>query len=253
MSGKAEPLSCTHLALLRPLAEIATWIPPLRGWGAQVEARGLIEKTPLPLGPLDLGEVHWLIFTSAAAVSFFAEATGGAVTTSFLGRIAAVGEKTAEAIRAQGWHPEVVSPQAHAKGLLSSLEAFPMTQLRCLLPTSTLAAPVIPESLRARGASVEVLPLYRTECSALTPEERSTLIQKDALVFFSPSAVACWLRHWPYGFSDQVHPPCFAIGPTTAEALQQQRLPCVGVCQEPTVAALLEELKIYFNESENPT
>ena len=106
--------------------------------------------------------------------------------------IAAVGEKTEEALKAEGIRVDLVPEIGSAENLMTSLDGMEVAGRRFLFPKSSIARDVLPTELRDRGAEVEEIVVYRT----ISPEATALNAVRDALVagtidcvaFFSPSA-----------------------------------------------------------------
>jgi uroporphyrinogen-III synthase len=77
-------------------------------------------------------------------------------------RCAAVGDRTAHELQAQGWMPECVSDTSTARGLLQSMATYGMLGARVLFPCSAIAEKTLPDGLRTLGAVVDVVPVYTT-------------------------------------------------------------------------------------------
>jgi uroporphyrinogen-III synthase/uroporphyrinogen III methyltransferase/synthase len=138
----------------------------LRGAGFEpVEVPVLEIRPPDDLGPLDsslqkLDTYDWLILTSGNAVRALVERAE--VLGVGLGgvRTAAVGEATAGAARGAGLSVDVVPEKYVAEALVACL-AGQVAGKRVLLARAEVARDVIPDALRAAGATVDVVDAYR--------------------------------------------------------------------------------------------
>ena len=101
--------------------------------------------------------------------------------------IAAIGPGTADALRAGGIEPDVVPARAVAESLVEALADRPVR--RALIARAERARDVLPDALRARGAEVEILPLYRTVAEPLDDDARAAALGADYVTFTSASAV----------------------------------------------------------------
>ena len=90
----------------------------------------------------------WLVVTSPNGARRVAELLLG---RQIPGRLAAVGPKTAEPLRAAGYSVELVPGRAVAEGLLEDFPAPPPEGGRVLLARAELARDVLPDGLRAAG------------------------------------------------------------------------------------------------------
>ena len=75
--------------------------------------------------------------------------------------VAAIGPGTAAALREAGIVADVVAERSLAEGLLEALPAD-LRGARALVARAEEARDTLPEGLRAAGAEVDVVPLYRT-------------------------------------------------------------------------------------------
>lgn len=176
-----------------------------------------------------------LLVTSANAVRRLAEraADRGRPLSKFAGRVVCVGPQSAEATVRQGLPVHAIPAESFdAEGLLEALsrEQGPADgPLRAagrhfLLPHGDLARDTLPEGLRAAGARVEAVCVYRTlppETDATALRERLLRGELDVLTFTSPSTA----RHFAALLDAEALEAarrCLvaAIGPVTAEALR---------------------------------
>ncbi len=103
----------------------------------------------------------WIVFTSARAVSALDEL--GAMLDiprrDFLqARLAAIGPATAGDVESYFSKPDVVSKDARQEGVVKAVGA--VDGKRILFPCAVGARKTLPETLRQKGATVDVLPLY---------------------------------------------------------------------------------------------
>jgi uroporphyrinogen III methyltransferase/synthase len=168
-----------------------------------------------------------LLFTSANAVRALAAraAERGANLAALAGRVFCVGPGTAEAARGAGLAVHGVPAQRQdGEGLLALVvRELPPRGRRFLLPRAQEAREALPEGLRAAGAQVDAVTVYRSLAAPVDAgalRERLLRGELDALTFASPSAAK--------RFVELLDEPAraaagrcvvAAIGPVTAEAL----------------------------------
>jgi uroporphyrinogen-III synthase len=104
-----------------------------------------------------------------------------------------VGSATADAARRAGFSVALTPESRHdAEGLLAAVEKrWPPAGRNFLLPQAEVARAVLADGLRARGASVDAVAVYRTLAADVDRDAlRQQLVQRefDALTFTSPSA-----------------------------------------------------------------
>ena len=196
------------------------------------------------------GEVAWVMFTSANAVAPIAERLGG--DRQLRAKVAAVGERTAEALSNVGIAVDVVASHGSAVGLLEALADEPLDGVRVLLPSSNLARPTLPEGLRERGAIVETVVAYETvPLTTLDAETRASLEARpvDAIFFSSPSAVTGFAQLPDADRALLADAAAIAIGETTAEAVRTAGLTVAAIATSPTPIGMVQALSTYLRTS----
>jgi uroporphyrinogen-III synthase len=187
----------------------------------------------------DLDVYDWVAFTSVRALEAVARAAqehGWSWPPE--SRAAAVGNRTADELQAQGWMPECVSETSTAQGLVECLSRRGLLGARVLFPSSALADAVLPDGLRALGAQVDVVPVYTTEPVWTQAPEKLPLLAREleaalrggcVVTFASPSAVraACDLAAAGNCLDRLRAASGVALGPTTAAAARDHGLRCV--------------------------
>ncbi|MDT0497813.1 uroporphyrinogen-III C-methyltransferase [Algiphilus sp. W345] len=132
-------------------------------------------------------EADWWIFTSSNAVRFAAQAEG----LAWPAQIAAVGAATAHALESAG-HPVQAVP-SHSYSSAALLELPPMQAVsgsRVVIVTGEEGLPTLADSLRARGAKVEVVPVYRRVRVPYGEAEIAAAIERsDLLILTSGDAL----------------------------------------------------------------
>ncbi len=186
----------------------------------------LADLAPLRAAVADLTRYQWIVFTSQNAVRVVCDRLPEwGVSPQALTRVpvAAIGPATAEALAQRGVTATLVPPRFVAEAVVEEMvRRGDVGGKRILVPRALEARDALPEGLRARGAVVDVIPVYRTvgeggagDGSALAAEIMAGRI--DVVTFTSSSTV----RH----FVDLVGPEAArsgryaaaVIGPVTAE------------------------------------
>jgi uroporphyrinogen-III synthase len=202
VSKSSLPLAGRTILVTRARHQAGRLAAALRKVGAEVvEIPAIAIVPPNSYEELDqalshLAQYQWLIVTSANAVE--ALRTRLAVVKTEAGafshlKIAAVGSATAAALRELGLEVAVTPAEYVAESLVEALGSR-VDGRRVLLARAVVARDVIPDALRARGATVDVVDAYRT----VIPEESVTAIRTlfgaservpDAATFTSSSTV----------------------------------------------------------------
>jgi len=201
-----------------------------------------------------LGDYDLLLLTSANAARHFAARVreAGRSLADLKALVACVGPASARAAEQEGLEVhKLPSERYDAEGLLARLRAeLQLEGRRVLMPRAEQGRDILPEGLRAAGARVQTLAVYRTaqarfDATAL----RDSLVQGrlDALTFASPSAV----RHFAEalgasGMAAARSTVVAAIGPVTAAALDDVGLSASVLADRADVEALAEALAAWW-------
>ncbi|HSY01623.1 MAG TPA: uroporphyrinogen-III synthase [Acidobacteriaceae bacterium] len=235
MSESSLPLAGRTILVTRARHQAGRLAEALRQVGAEVvEIPAIAIVPPDSYAELDralgnLAQYAWLIVTSANAVEALrARLAVVGIPAEALAhlKIAAVGSATAAALRELGLAVAVTPAEYVAESLVEAVGSRADGQ-RVLLARAAVARDVIPDALRTRGATVDVVDAYRT----VIPEESVTAIRTifgpngrvpDAATFTSSSTVtnfAALLRA-----ADVVAPAgmkTVSIGPVTSGTLRE--------------------------------
>ena len=164
------PLFGRRIVITRAAEQASDVAETFRRLGADPIVLPTIEiRPPADYGPLDdaierLEQYDWLIFTSRNGVARFVERLDQSQRDlrAVRGRIAAIGPATAAALRKLHLEPDVLPEQFVAEGLLEVLAVEDWNRKRVLIPRAAQAREILPDTLRARGAQVDVPPAYET-------------------------------------------------------------------------------------------
>ena len=215
--------------------------PPRNPQQMDKAVRGLVE-----------GRYEWVAFTSVNAVRALREKFDeyGLDARAFSGlKIAAVGERTAEAIEAWGIRPDLV-PQGEqsARGLLEEWPPFDQALdpiNRVFLPRADIATETLVAGLVDLGWEVDDVTAYRTVRAAPPPAPVREAIKTgrfDAVVFTSSSTVRNLV-----GIAGKPHPSTViaCIGPATVATAQEHGLRVDVMADKPSARALADSLADY--------
>jgi uroporphyrinogen-III synthase len=210
---------------------------------------------PLVEALTQLAHFHWLLFTSANAVEFFAKclpSSGPWALSPVPCRIAAIGPATATALELIGIKPSLIPPNAVAESLAEALLPHALqsdgTPTHCLLIRAEEARDHLPDTLRAAGAEVTIAPAYRTIIPAASIPAIQTLFATSATypdaITFTSSSTATNLIALLQAANLTLPPEILrvSIGPITSQTLREHNLPPHGEASEPSTASLAEKL-----------
>jgi uroporphyrinogen-III synthase len=248
--ARPRPLAGKRVLVTRAAGQSSGLVEQLRERGADVVEVPLLAIAP-PADPRPfreaihaLDEYDWLVLTSANAAHALANAMGSGARLPETLRVASSGPATTGVIRSL--FPDApVSAQATSRfgspGLAQALELVDLSGARILLPISDRSPAAIAQTLRKRGADVDVVVAYRTAVAeAAGPDLRAALDRGvDAVTFASPSAVEAFV-----GLSGVPRDvPAVVIGPTTAAAAASSGLHVAETAEPETAEGLADAVE----------
>lgn len=252
------PLAGVCVLVTRAPHQAAALAEPLVTLGAEVLVAPMIDTTdPASWAPADaaiarLGSYDWIVLTSTNAVDrFLARMEHLGVERSALDavRIAVVGAATAERLAEYGIAHDLVPADFRAEGLISAFGEMGVSAgVRFLMPRAERAREILPDALRASGATVDVTPVYRTVSATPDPAiiERLRASEVDVIAFTSPSTV----RHFESWVTAGGLEPsrvlaraaAASIGPITTEALRSRGFDVPIEAPESTMTSLVRAI-----------
>ncbi|MYI73456.1 MAG: uroporphyrinogen-III C-methyltransferase [Candidatus Dadabacteria bacterium] len=122
----------------------------------------------------NLGNYDFLVFTSVNGVTNYFEvlASHGKDSRELKGKkIIAIGEKTAEQLLKYNLSADYIPAVYTAEGIVSLAEKLDLDGKKILIPRALVARELLPDTLRAMGATVELLCVYETLVPDYTKEE----------------------------------------------------------------------------------
>jgi uroporphyrinogen III methyltransferase/synthase len=185
--AELRPLHGRRVVVTRARAQASSLVERLRDLGADVDECAVIRIEPLDGPPIDAGAYGLVCVTSPNAPRLLVERCVGDARALAGATVAAIGPGTAAALREVGIVADVVAERFVAEGLLEALPGD-LAGVRALVARAQEARDTLPEGLRAAGAEVDVVPLYRTLAAQLRHPER--MLSADAVAFTSSSTVA---------------------------------------------------------------
>lgn len=253
------PLAGKRIVITRAEAQADQFANTLATLGAIPLSIPTIRIEPLrDLSPLHnalqrLAEYDWLIVTSVNSVGILADNLAKleipTVTIPKL-KSAAVGSSTAEALRTHGIAPTFIPEEYVAEAIADGLGD--VTDQRILLPQAQIARDTLAKMLTAKGATVDVIPIYQTV--AVMPNGEVLAMLRDGidlLTFTSGSTVRSFLEgmaaaNGAYAMVTNATVAC--IGPVTAETARQCGLNVAIVAEEHTISGLINAIVDYYQQ-----
>lgn len=228
------------------LAELGAEVVPL----PTIDFTGPREPARVAEAVAGLARYDWVLFTSANGVDAFLDAlyAEGRDLRAFGGgaKVACVGPATARRLRARGLVPDLVPTEYVAEGLLAALRAEGIAGRQILLPRAEVARETLPDTLRAEGASVDVVPVYRTVAPAVDPGCRGRVArgEVDVITFTASSTVTQFVQQLEPDELRRVQARAVAacIGPITARTAREAGFDVAIEAKRYTVPGLVEAL-----------
>ncbi|MFT4189705.1 MAG: bifunctional uroporphyrinogen-III C-methyltransferase/uroporphyrinogen-III synthase [Aeromicrobium sp.] len=260
---ETKPLYGWRILVPRTKEQSAGLAARLRGYGAVSEEVPTISVEP-PRNPQQMdkavrglveGRYEWVAFTSVNAVKAVREKFEeyGLDARAFSGlKIAAVGEKTAEAVGTWGIKPDLVpSGEQSARGLVEDWPPYDETLdpiNRVFLPRADIATETLVAGLIELGWEVDDVTAYRTVRAAPPPAPTRDAIKSgkfDAVLFTSSSTVRNLV-----GIAGKPHPSTViaCIGPATAKTAEEHGLRVDVQAETPSVEVLADALAAFGAE-----
>ena len=160
-------------------------------------------------------------------------------------RVAAVGSKTAEALRSFGVTPHFVPGEFISDAFLPGLGD--LKGRRVLLPRSDIALPSLPEAIKNAGGIVNEIVVYCTLPARVSENQLADLRSGvDLVTFTSPSTVHNFTHILKNNDLDPFHlpgsPEFACIGPTTRKAALEAGFHVSIIAQEHTTRGLIDAI-----------
>jgi uroporphyrinogen III methyltransferase / synthase len=205
----------------------------------------------------ELSRYDWLVFTSVNGIRPFMERLKhkGQDARALSGlRIGCIGPRTGEELARYGLSADLIPAQFQAEGLIATMTEAGVSGRRILIARAAVAREILPDQLRAAGAEVHVVTVYRT-IRPLGEVQRlkDQLAARDlhVMTFASSSTVRnfCALfenRDEMRMLTADVAVAC--IGPVTAHTAEEEGLPVTIMAKDNTIPALVDAIVHYFHQ-----
>jgi uroporphyrinogen III methyltransferase/synthase len=224
--AEARPLHGRRIVVTRARAQASGLVARLRDLGAEVDECAVIRIEAIPGDPIDLTAYGLVCVSSPNTPQLLLQRGGGDARALAGATVAAIGPGTAAALREVGIVADVVAERFVAEGLLEALPSG-LAGVRALVARAEDARDTLPDGLRAAGAEVDVISLYRT--LAARPRRPERMLDADAVAFTSSSTVTRFADVLPGRDLSAVRG--VSIGPVTSATARERG---VGVVAEAT-------------------
>ncbi len=258
---ESRPLFGLNVVVTRAREQASDLKSQLLELGARCIEFPTIQIAPPPSWqPLDeaienLDTYQWLIFTSVNGVRFFMERlyhAGLDVRRLAGSRVVAIGPRTAEVLAAHGVRADFMPGEYRAEAILEGLFQEIVAGVNFLLPRAMVARDVLPDTLRQRGARVDVVPAYETVLPDERREEVLSLLKEGGIhciTFTSSSTVLNFLQMFSHvdvlPLLKRAAIAC--IGPVTAQTAREKGLEVSIMPRDYTIPGLVGALKDHFS------
>ncbi|HUP72856.1 MAG TPA: uroporphyrinogen-III synthase [Acidimicrobiales bacterium] len=178
------------------------------------------------------GRYDWVVLTSVNG----AERLIAAAPPPWGVDVAAIGPATAERLGDHGVTVALVPPRFVAESLV---DVFPRGPGKVLLTRAAVARDVLPDGLRAKGWTVDVVDAYRTIAPEIDERQRDEIASCAIVTFTSPSTVNNFVELLGV---DALPSTVACIGPITAAACGEHGIVVHVEAEVHTMAGLVDAL-----------
>ena len=260
-----RPLFGKRVLMTRAKEQAHELAAQLAGYGAEpVEGPTISIVPPLDWTPVDhaistIDTYNWLIFTSVNGVDRFMTrlwAKGLDARCLARRRLCCIGSRTAQELERFGVRADLVPTEYQAEGLLAALSQQEIRTSRILIPRAEVARELLPDELRANGAHVDVVHVYRTETPDMNAADWWQELRDhrlDVVTFTSSSTVRNFVAM--LGGMEAVGPllrsvTIACIGPITAKTAEEFGLTVSIMPSENTIPALVDAIAHHYESRE---
>lgn len=239
VTAGSQPLANKIVLVTRAAGQSSQFSELLQAQGAAVIEMPALDITPpsswaaLDDAIAHLSQFHWLVLTSANAVTYFCDrllALGHDARALAGVKIAVVGKKTNRVLNQRALAADFIPPDFVADAMVAHWPEPPLSGQRILFPrVESGGREVLVKAFMAQGATVTEVPAYESGCpAAIAPQVLVPLQsrQVDVITFASSKTVrhGCWLLE--QAFSDRwqdvlASVAIASIGPQTSETCHQ--------------------------------
>src|SRR5687768_15011159 len=235
-----------RILVTRPRKQADSFVEGLRNVGFEaicfpvIEIRSIEDNSELDQALIQINKYDWVVFTSVNGVEVVFDRLE---KYSSLPPIAAIGPKTAEALKMRGVTPDFVPEEYVAEAILPGLGNLHGKWV--LLPRAEIARKALPEAIANGGGIAHEIAVYRT--LPTQPDTEGIIALRmgvDVITFTSASSVENFVAMMRQNKLDPLNlpnNPLFAcIGPITAQAAREEGLINLVVAKEYTAGALIQ-------------
>ncbi len=242
--------------ITRPRAQAESFGEALQSAGFEpiyfpvIEIRPIENNIELDNAIKNIQKYDWVIFTSVNAVDVFV----GARRAAPLPKIAAVGRKTADALRKRHIEPDFIPDEYIAEAILPGLGD--LRNKWVLLPRAEIARKELPEAIVKAGGIAHEIVVYQTLPAEINEEGLAALKSGVEVVTFTSAStvenfVAITRQHKLDQISLPNNPLLACIGPITEQAARKAGFENIVVAKEYTTDGLVKLLQDLMTVNRN--
>jgi len=237
-----------RILVTRPRAQADSFVEGLRTAGFEpiyfpvIEIRSIEDNSELDQALVQINKYDWVVFTSVNGVEVVFDRLE---KYSSLPPVAAIGPKTAEALKARGVTPDFVPEEYVAEAILPGLGDLRGKWV--LLPRAEIARKALPEAIVNAGGTAHEIAVYKTLPVQPDPEGLAALKSGvDWITFTSPSTVRNFVeiirqqKLDPFKLTG--NPKIACIGPITECAAKDEGYQVDLVAEKYTTEGLINAL-----------
>ncbi len=254
-----SPLKNLRILVTRPESQARDFMAQLEKAGAipiLLPTIKIVEPPswePADTAISQLKNYQWLLLTSINGVNcFFQRLQEKGLNYRDCAHMTtiSVGPKTARAAAEIGLKSDMIAKEYAAEGIIELFADHDIKQQKILLPRALKARELLPESLRQKGAIVDVIPVYETIFPPASAELLNQLLSQeniDIITITSASSAANLVKHChdPRTLEKLKKLPTACIGPIAAKTATEVGLNVKIVAQDYTSEGLLTALTEY--------
>lgn len=237
-----------RILVTRPRAQADSFVEGLRTAGFEpiyfpvIEIRSIEDNSELDQALVQINKYDWVVFTSVNGVEVVFDRLE---KYSSLPRVAAIGPRTAEALKARGVTPDFVPEEYVAEAILPGLGDLHGKWV--LLPRAEIARQALPEAIVKAGGTAHEISVYKTLPTQPDAEGLAALkTGVDVITLTSASSVENFVAITRQNKLDPLNlpnNPLFAcIGPITEQAARDEGLVNLVAAKEYTTEGLIEAI-----------
>jgi uroporphyrinogen-III synthase len=238
--------------ITRPRTQSVDFSEKLRSAGFEpiffpvIEIQPIENNVALERALEKLNNYEWVIFTSVNAVDVVFDKCSPLPVGEGLGvRVAAIGPKTAEALRKFSIEPDFIPDEYVGEAIMSGLGD--VKDKWVLLPRAEIARQVLPKAIANAGGIAHEIIVYQTLPAQVDEDGLGALKSGvDVITFTSASTVENFFAIAKQNGLDPLNlpnNPLFAcIGPITEQAAKEEGLVKLVVAKEYTTEGLIEAI-----------